>query len=148
MIDAVDRRIVNSLQGGFPLSTTPYADVARELGLTEDDLIDRLQCLLDDGILSRFGPMFHAERMGGALTLAAMSVPDDRYESVAEQVNAFPEVAHNYAREHALNMWFVVATERAERIAEVLGEIEKETGLTVHDMPKIEEFFIGLRFEA
>lgn len=148
MIDAVDRRIVNSLQGGFPLSTTPYADVARELGLTEDDLIDRLQCLLDDGILSRFGPMFHAERMGGALTLAAMSVPDDRYESVADRVNAFPEVAHNYAREHALNMWFVVATERAERIAEVLGEIEKETGLTVHDMPKIEEFFIGLRFEA
>ena len=148
MIDAVDRRIVNSLQGGFPLSTTPYADVAQELGLTEDDLIDRLQCLLNDGILSRFGPMFHAERMGGALTLAAMSVPDDRYESVADRVNAFPEVAHNYAREHALNMWFVVATERAERIAEVLGEIEKETGLTVHDMPKIEEFFIGLRFEA
>jgi len=148
MIDAVDRRIVNSLQGGFPLSTTPYADVAQELGLTEDDLIDRLQCLLDEGILSRFGPMFHAERMGGALTLAAMSVPDDRYESVADRVNAFPEVAHNYAREHALNMWFVVATERAERIAEVLGEIEKETGLTVHDMPKIEEFFIGLRFEA
>ena len=136
MIDAVDRRIVNSLQGGFPLSTTPYADVARELGLTEDDLIDRLQCLLDEGILSRFGPMFHAERMGGALTLAAMSVPDDRYESVADRVNAFPEVAHNYAREHALNMWFVVATERAERIAEVLGEIEKETGLTVHDMPR------------
>lgn len=148
MIDEVDRRIVNELQGGFPLSAAPYADVAQKLGLGEDELIARLRRLCDDGTLSRFGPMFHAERMGGALTLAAMSVPAERFDAVAAQVNAFPEVAHNYAREHELNMWFVVATEWPERVAEVLSNISEETGLEVFDMPKIEEFFVGLRFEA
>jgi len=148
MIDDTDRQIINSLQGGFPLSPSPYADVARDLGLDEAELIDRLERLLDEGVLSRFGPMFHAERMGGALTLAAMSVPEDRFEAVAEQVNVFPEVAHNYARDHALNMWFVVATERPERISEVLSQIKSRTGLEVYDMPKTEEFFVGLRFEA
>ena len=77
-----------------------------------------------------------------------MTVPGDRFDAVAETVNGFPEVAHNYAREHALNMWFVVATERPERVGEVIAEIERATGLEVHDMPKIDEFFIGLRLEA
>jgi DNA-binding Lrp family transcriptional regulator len=86
--------------------------------------------------------------MGGAFTLAAMAVPDDRFDDVAETVNAFPEVAHNYAREHAFNMWFVVAAERPERIAEVLAEIAGATGLEVLDLPKEEEFFLELRLSA
>ena len=147
-IDAVDRRIINALQGGFPVSPRPYAEAAAKLGLEEDELIARLERLLDDGVLSRFGPMYHAERMGGGLTLAAMAVPEDRFESVAAQINAHPEVAHNYARDHALNMWFVVATDRPERIGETLDAIAAETGLEVLDMPKLREFFVGLRFEA
>jgi len=148
MMDAVDRRIINGLQGGLPLCERPYAEAARQLDLTEKELIDRLGNLLAEGVLSRFGPMFHAERLGGALTLAAMAVPPDRFDAVAEIVNAFPEIAHNYARDHALNMWFVVATDRPDRIADVLDAIEYETGLTVYNMPKIEEFFVGLRFVA
>ncbi len=89
--------------------------------------------------------MYHAERLGGGLTLAAMQVPPERYEAVAAQVNAHPEVAHNYAREHRLNMWFVLATEAPHRIGEVLAEIERETGCTVLDLPKRAEFHIGLR---
>jgi DNA-binding Lrp family transcriptional regulator len=92
--------------------------------------------------------MYHAERLGGALTLCAMPVPPADFERVAAQVNAFPEVAHNYAREHALNMWFVLATETPQRIAQVIAEIERLTDLPVYDMPKIEEFFVGLRLEA
>ena len=92
--------------------------------------------------------MYHAERMGGGLTLAAMQVPEDRFEAVAEQVNAHPEVAHNYARDHALNMWFVVAADRFGPVGETLGAIAGETGLEVYDMPKRREFFVGLRFEA
>ena len=148
MMDATDRRIVNALQGGFPVCAQPYAEVAAHLDLTENVLIERLERLLADGILSRFGPMYDAQRLGGGLTLAAMTVPGDRFDAVAETVNGFPEVAHNYAREHALNMWFVVATERPERVAEVIAEIERATGLTVYDMPKIDEFFIGLRLEV
>ena len=147
-MDAVDRRLINALQGGFPLCERPYAAAAADLGLSESELIERLGRLLDAGVLSRFGPLYDAERLGGGVTLAALQVPADRFEAVAEVVNGFPEVAHNYARDHALNMWFVVAAERPERVGEVLAEIEAATGLAVLDLPKTEEFFLELRLDA
>ena len=147
-LDEIDRQIINGLHGGFPLVPRPFAEAAARFGLNEDTLIERIERLLKEKVLSRFGPLFHAERLGGSLTLAAMQVPDARFEKVAEIVNGFPEVAHNYARDHALNMWFVVATERPERVGEVLREIEQATGLTVLDMPKEEEFFLELRLQA
>jgi|GEM_PF-26056 len=147
-LDPLDRRIVNGLQGGFPVTDTPYADAARDLGLSEEELIRRLSQLCQSGVLSRFGPMFNAEKLGGDVTLAAMAVPDDCFDEVAEMVNAHPEVAHNYAREHKLNMWFVLSVEQPERIKEVIAEIEAETGLPVYDMPKQEEFYVGLRVEV
>ncbi len=144
-MDSLDRRIVNALQGGFPIAERPYAEAAAELGLSEDELITRLRGLLDQGALSRFGPLYDAERIGGGLTLAAMAVPEARFEEVAEIVNGFAEVAHNYARSHRLNMWFVVASERPERVGQVLAEIEDATGLEVLDLPKVEEFFLELK---
>jgi len=147
VLDPWDRVVINALQGGLPLSERPYRDAARAIGLTEDELLESLGRLLKIGALSRFGPMYHAERLGGGLTLAALKVPSDDFERVTKIVNAFPEVAHNYAREHTLNMWFVLATETPQRIGEVCREIEDATGLTVYDMPKQEEFFVGLRFE-
>jgi len=146
-LDVTDRAIVNALQGGFPITETPYADAAQALGLEEDDLIARLQRLLDGGALSRFGPMYNADRMGGGNVLAAMKVAAGDFDAVADTVNAFPEVAHNYARDHAFNMWFVVSTDEAQRIPAVIAEIEAATGYPVHAMPKEEEFFVGLRFE-
>ncbi|HLN23827.1 MAG TPA: AsnC family transcriptional regulator [Patescibacteria group bacterium] len=147
-MDDIDRLIINELQGGFPIASHPFAVAAQRLGLAEGDLIARIAALRADGTLTRFGPLYNAEAMGGGLTLAAMQVPAHRFDEVAAQVNAFPEVAHNYAREHALNMWFVVATETPERIASVLSDIKSLTGLEVYDMPKTEEFFLSLRFEA
>ncbi len=146
-MDAVDRRIVNDLQGGFPIAERPFAEAAAKLDLTEDVLIARLGRLLAAGHLSRFGPLYNAERLGGAVTLAAMAVPEAEFDRVAEAVNAHPEVAHNYARDHALNMWFVISTDRPQHIDETIEAIEEETGLTVYEMPKLEEFTIGLRFE-
>jgi DNA-binding Lrp family transcriptional regulator len=116
--------------------------------LSEAELIDRVRRLCDEGWLSRFGPMFDAERLGGATTLAALAVPPEDFERIAALVNAHPEVAHNYARDHRLNMWFVIATDRPERIAEVIAAIEQETGLAVYGLPKRREFFIEARFEA
>ena len=147
-MDEVDRRLINALQGGFPICDRPYAEVGRRLGLEEDDVIARLERLLEDGVLSRFGPMYDAERLGGGLTLAAMAVPEDRLDEVAGIVGGFPEVAHNYERTHELNMWFVVATERPERIGEVLREIETATDLPVLDLPKLEEYFLELKLSA
>lgn len=144
VLDAADRRIINRLQEGLPLVEAPFATVAAELAISEGELLYRLELLLRDGVLSRFGPMYHAERLGGGLTLAALAVPEADYERVSEAVNAFPEVAHNYRREHELNMWFVLATETPERIREVIAEIEAVTGLPVFNMPREEEFHVRL----
>ena len=148
MLDLIDRTILNHLQTGFPICEAPYAEAAKQLGIDEATLLARLQQMLDDGVLTRFGPMYHAERLGGGLTLAAMAIPPEEFERVAEQVNAFPEVAHNYARDHRLNMWFVLATETPQRIDEVITEIEQLTGYPVYNMPKQQEYFIGLRLEV
>ena len=145
-LDAIDRKIINVLQDGFPICQRPYAEVAAQFGIDEGELIRRLRRLLQDGALSRFGPMYHAEELGGALTLAAMEVAPSDFERVSKIVNGFPEVAHNYERAHVLNMWFVLATERPERIPVVIDEIEQASGCRVYNMPKQEEFFVGLRF--
>lgn len=147
-MDRLDRRIVNELQGGFPVCERPFEDVARRLDTTESELITRLRCMLDDGILTRFGPLFNAERLGGALSLCAMRVPPERFEAVAAQVDAFPQVAHNYQRDHVMNMWFVLATGSVEELARTLEAIEEETGLPVFNFPKQEEFFVGLHFQV
>ena len=148
LLTPTDRVLINRLQRGLPIVPQPYAAVAAELGLTEADLLARLQHLLDTGILSRFGPMFQIERAGGRFTLAAIAVPPERFEEVAAIVNAFPEVAHNYQRTHTLNMWFVVATATPEQCADTLRRIEAATGLPVRDMPKEREFRVQLYFEA
>ncbi len=147
-MDELDRQIINELQGGFPLVERPFLTLAARFGTEEQTLIDRVRRLLDDGMLSRFGPMYHAERLGGALTLCALTAPDDRFDEIAAAVNRHPEVAHNYARDHALNMWFVIATDRPGRVGEVIAEIERETGCEVLNLPKQEEYFIGLHFEV
>ena len=147
-MDALDRAIVNRLQGGFPLCARPFAAAAAELGTEEAVLIARIAALLEDGTLTRFGPLYDAERLGGAFTLCALRVPADDFERVAALVNAHPEVAHNYEREHAFNMWFVLATRAREDIARVIAAIEAETGLAVYDFPREAEYFIDLRFAA
>lgn len=148
MMDDLDRAIINQLQGGFPLCDQPYAEVARQLGCRESELLARLQRLLDDRVLTRFGPMYHAERLGGSLSLAAMKVPEKDFERVAGIVNAMPEVAHNYARDHALNMWFVLATETPQGQQEALARIARESGYPVYNMPKIREYFVELKLCA
>lgn len=147
-MDNTDRAIINQLQGGFPITEYPFAEVAEGMGIGEQELIERIEKMQQQGLISRFGPMYHAEKMGGGLTLAAMSIPEEKYEEVTEVVNAFPEVAHNYQRDHRLNMWFVLATETPERIGQVIAEIEKKSGYRVYNMPKLEEFFIGLHFSV
>ena len=110
-LDDMDRRLINHLHGGFPLSHAPYAEVGRQLGLTQDEVIARLDRLLSDGWLTRFGPLFQIEAAGGQFVLAAIAVPQERFEEITRIVNDQTEVAHNYRREHALNMWFVIGAE-------------------------------------
>jgi len=147
-LDAVDRQIIDKLQGDFPLCERPYAEAAECLGIAEEELLARLQGLLDARVLTRFGPMVQIERMGGAFVLAALKVPEARYDEVTAQVNALPQVAHNYRREHALNMWFVLATETPQGIAEAISRIERDTGLPVFAFPKEKEYFVEMKLAA
>lgn len=149
MIDALDRAIIDRLQGDFPICEQPYAEAAAALGIGEDELIARLQRLLDTRVLTRFGPMFQVERMGGAFVLAAMRVPEADWARVVEVVNAFPEVAHNYRRESAqncdFNMWFVLATETPDGITAAVRKIEAASGLPVFPFPKLKEYFVEMK---
>jgi DNA-binding Lrp family transcriptional regulator len=147
-MDEVDRMLVNRLQEGIDVVERPFAAVAAELGIAEAEVCGRLQRLVDEGWLSRFGPMIDAAALGGAFTLAALRVPARDFDRTAALVNAHPEVAHNYRREHPYNMWFVVAAERPERIGEVLAAIQRETGYRAIDLPKEREYFLRLKLDA
>ncbi len=147
-MDDIDRHIINTLQTGFPICDAPYRQVAESLNISETELLARLKALLAKGILTRFGPLYNAEQMGGALTLAAVKAPLERFNEITAIINAFPEVAHNYARNHELNMWFVLATETPAQQQQTISAIEGQTGLTVYNMPKLKEYFVNLKLEA
>ncbi len=146
-MDDLARRFVNRYQGDFPLEERPFERVGRELGCDGATIIDLAGRLLDDGLLSRFGPLYDATAMGGGLTLAALAVPAERFDEVAALINDLPEVAHNYEREHPLNMWFVLATETPDGIRASLDRIEQAVGLPVYDFPKLQTFYLGLWLE-
>jgi DNA-binding Lrp family transcriptional regulator len=147
-MDDLDRQIINSLQGNFPIEDHPYQIIAEQLGMSEDDLLTRLKVLLENKTLTRFGPMYDIQKLGGSFSLCAIRVPSERFEEVTKIVNSFPEVAHNYERDHKFNMWYVLATESLAQIDITNQAIEKKTELKVYNMPKLQEFFVGLHFEA
>jgi DNA-binding Lrp family transcriptional regulator len=148
ILDDTDRLLLNHLQDGFPIAAHPYKVVADQLGLTEQIVLDRLKALKENRMITRFGPFFDAAALGGAFCLCAMAVPEDEFETVLTKVNAYAEVAHNYERSHRLNMWFVLATETQEEIAQVATSLRQETGHNVLCFPKLREFFIRFRVAA
>lgn len=141
----LEKRLLNDYQRGFPLSSTPYADIARELGVGEDDVIACLRRLRARGALTRIGPVFKPNA-AGASTLAAMDVPIERLDDVARLVNNFAEVNHNYEREHDFNLWFVVTAADADSVQRVLDDIRETTGLAVIDLPMEAPYHIDLGF--
>lgn len=144
-LNDVDRRLLNDFQHGLPLEGRPFARIAEELGISEQAVLDRLQRLRKEGVVSRVGPVFRPNRVG-ASTLAAMSVPEDRLQAVADLVSAYAEVNHNYEREHAFNLWFVVTAPNEHILLGVLDEIGERTGLQVLDLPMLDDYFIDLGF--
>lgn len=141
--DATDRAILAALQDGFPLAHRPFSVAGRALGLDEEELIDRIRNLREEGTITRFGPFFDVEAMGGAFCLCAMAVPADRFVAVAALVNARPEVIHSLERDHRLNLWFVLASDRAEAIGRAARDIAAESGLGVLRLPRLADFSSG-----
>ena len=144
-LDAIDRHLLNDFQQGFPLSARPYAEVGERLGIDETEVLARLSRLSAAGAVSRVGPVLRPKRIGVS-TLAAMAVPPGRLETVAKLVSDYPEVNHNYEREHRFNLWFVLTAPNQTRLNAVLGEIALYTGIEVMDLPMLEEYHIDLGF--
>ncbi len=147
-LNDTDRLIINQLQGEFPVSANPWKTVSQQLGIAEDKLLARIDRLQQQGYISRFGPIYNAQQMGGGLSLAALRAEPEDYTRVASIVNEMDAIAHNYEREHHLNMWFVIATENSDDVYQVIQQIEYKTGCKVYNMPKLEEFYLGLKLEV
>jgi DNA-binding Lrp family transcriptional regulator len=139
-------RILNDFQRGFPLDSSPYATIARQIGVDEETVLHTINKLKENGYISRVGAVFRANTIGIS-TLAAMQVPEDEIEKVAAIVNHYDEVNHNYRRDHQFNLWFVATACNEDRLNDVLDEIEESTGIPVMYLPMIEDYHIDLGFD-
>ena len=143
---ALEKRLLNDFQHDLPLSATPYADMAAQLGVSENEVLNTVRKLQHDGVISRVGPVFTPNRIGVS-TLAAMSIPPQELECVARIISAFPEVNHNYERDHEFNFWFVVTACSEEHLDIVLHEIEQHAEYPLMSLPMLEDYFIDLGFK-
>jgi DNA-binding Lrp family transcriptional regulator len=144
-LSELDRRLLDEFQDGMAVEARPYASIAAALGITEDRVIERLRVLRDKGSVSRVGPVFRPNRVGVS-TLVALAVPHERLLEIAELVNGYAEVNHNYERDHRYNLWFVVTAPDRAHLNIVLDEIVERTGLDMLDLPMLEDFFVDLGF--
>lgn len=142
----IQLRLLNDFQRDFPLTAHPFQDIADALGMRVDDVLDTLRRLLREGIISRVGAVFRPNRIGVS-TLAAMAVPAQRLDDFARVVSGYPEVNHNYEREHPFNLWFVVTAPNAVELGRVIEDIERRAGLPVMRLPMLEDYHIDLAFD-
>ncbi len=144
-LDAIDRHLLDDFQQDLPVVERPWAVMAEQLGIDEEEVLARLRRLQAAGLISRVGPVFRPNRIGVS-TLVAMAVPEQRLDSVAAWISSLPEVNHNYEREHDFNLWFVVTADDQAHLCSVLARIERHTGLAVLELPMLEDYFIDLGF--
>ncbi len=140
-----EQQLLNNFQHDFPLTPRPYAELGKQLGISEDKVITLLKELQALGAISRVGPVFTPNRVGVS-TLAAMAVPAQELETVAAIINEYPEVNHNYEREHEFNLWFVLTAPDTTHLQQVIDSIGFETGYQVMNLPMLEDYFIDLGF--
>ena len=141
----LQKKLLNDFQRNFPLTPKPYADIAKQFGVSENDVLGALNELDEKQCISRIGAIIPPNQIGVS-TLAAMSVPENEIERVAAQINQYTEVNHNYEREHEVNLWFVLIAQNAAHLDKVITSIENESGYPVLRFPLIKEFFIDLSF--
>ncbi len=146
-LDDLDRAILNEIQSNFPLTPRPYAEMGRRVGAGEEEVLARVQALHDAGVIRRLGANFTSRKLGYTSTLCAARVPQDMLEGFAAVVNHYPEVTHNYVRQHRYNVWFTLIAESPERLAEILKEIQEASGVSeILSLPAKEVFKIRVDF--
>ncbi|MFA9518481.1 Lrp/AsnC family transcriptional regulator [Halopenitus sp. H-Gu1] len=150
-IDAVDAALIDGYQSGFPVVESPFETVAAEIAdetgrrLTAGEILDRVRRLRSDGVFRRFGAVLNPPVIGSSM-LAAVRAPEDRFQEIADVVNGYRQVNHNYRRDHEWNMWFVItAGSQAKRDA-IRDAIERRTGCSVLALPMLTDYYIDLEF--
>ncbi|MBK8579027.1 MAG: Lrp/AsnC family transcriptional regulator [Candidatus Accumulibacter sp.] len=143
--EALDFRLLNDFQRDFPLCSAPFAELASRLGVAEAAVLRMLEGLRREGKIARVGAVFAPKRIGASM-LAAMAVPPEKLAAAAEAVNRFPEVNHNYEREHRYNLWLVVTAGSEGRLQAALGAIEQAAGWPLLRLPLLQEYHIDLGF--
>jgi DNA-binding Lrp family transcriptional regulator len=146
MLSLLYKQLLNDYQHDFPLSARPYQDIADALGVTEAEVLSAFTELNDNNFISRIGPVIPPNHIGVS-ALIAMSVPNQELKAVADIISAYPEVNHNYEREHRLNLWFVVIASDARHLQAVIESIEQETSYKAMQLPMLDDFFIDLGFK-
>lgn len=144
-LDAVDGRLIDDYQSGFPVEERPFRAIGAELDIDEDEALARVESLREQGIFRRFGAVLNPPVIGSS-TLAAVQAPEDRFAEIAEIVNEHQQVNHNYRRDHPWNMWFVVTAGSRETRDAILADIEERTGCSVLNLPMLTDFYINLEF--
>ena len=148
-LDATDKAIINRIQSDFPIDARPYRVIAQELGLIEEQVIERVRAMKDQGIIRRIGGNFVPHKVGFVSTLCAAKVPEDKIDAFAEAVNRYTGVTHNYQRDNAFNIWFTFIAPSREEITSNLDRIAKETGVnTILDLPATKVFKIRAKFDV
>lgn len=145
-MDDLDKAILNEIQSHFPIASRPYAEMGRRVGVPEQEVLARVQAMVDAGVIRRIGANFTSRKLGYTSTLCAASVPPEQVEQFAETVNRYPGVTHNYLRRHRFNVWFTLIAESPERLEEILGEISRVTGIQVLSLPAREIYKIKVDF--
>ena len=144
-IDSVDAALIDDFQSGFPIEERPFERVGDALDIDETAALERVEGLRDAGVFRRFGAVLNPPVIGSS-TLAAVSAPEGRFDEVAEVINSYRQVNHNYRRNHEWNMWFVVTAGSLETRDRILSEIEDRTGCQVLVLPMLTDFYIDLEF--
>jgi len=146
MLSPLHKQLLNDFQQNMPLSATPYLDIALALGVSEDDVLLAFQELQDKQFIARIGSVVAPNSIATS-SLMAMAVPADKLQQIAEIVNQYSEVNHNYERDNRFNLWFVLTAKDKESLQAVITDIELKTSYKTLYLPLIADYFINLGFE-
>jgi len=147
-MDGIDKKILNSIQKEFPVAAEPFKVIAERVGITEDEVLERISKLKQEGIIRRIGAVFDSRKMGFVSTLCTARVPEEKLKAFVEAVNSYAGVTHNYRRNHEYNVWFTFIAPDEETLEKFLAEIRDRTGvIDIISMPAVRTFKIDASFE-